>query len=551
MSISSLFFSNRGAALAEINLALKDKNNSSVINPVEFDSIIEKRYPENSYFPQSSYYTSDNVKHEKGKLGGYYPLLRRSLYDANHKIASYVKPKYYALNIGGDEALANLKYKVVKFEKNLIQFEGSYKNTTIVKTFTLDDNYTFNLKVEISNGENLWLLSGVPEVELTSNSFMPELKYKNLRGTKNVIDKISLPKNVTVFSENYVDWVSNSNGFFGIIVDPLDDTRQGYKAEYILGGNIPTRLSVIDARYNLYPPAKYPGYEIGVPLPSNVSYFRVIAAPFQDHLLKALDKKYANAVTGASPDYLGVKKIKGWFSFLSEPFAKLLLIIMRLFYFITHSWGFSIILLTIVFRIMLYPLNSWSIKSTLKMQEITPLLKVIDAKYKKDPKQANLEKMKVFKEKGTNPVSGCLPVLIQLPFLLGMFNLLKSTFELRGASFIPYWIEDLSAPDVLFSWKYPIPLIGTQFHFLPIALGIVMFVQSKMNMKAPLDKSHMSDQEKQQQIMLWLMPLLFTVLFYKAASGLNIYFFFSMLLGILQQWYMTYKLKGTMLIRKK
>ena len=84
------------------------------------------------------------------------------------------------------------------------------------------------------------------------------------------------------------------------------------------------------------------------------------------------------------------------------------------------------------------------------MQEVTPLLKVIDAKYKKDPKRANLEKMKLFKEKGANPLSGCLPVLIQMPFLLGMFSLLRTSFDLRGVSFIPGWIDNLTAPDVLF-----------------------------------------------------------------------------------------------------
>jgi YidC/Oxa1 family membrane protein insertase len=435
----------------------------------------------------------------------------------------------------------------------MIEFQGSFAGRTITKTFSFEEGspYTFNLKIKVEGKtDNLWLLSGIPEVELVSNSSIPELKYRTLKGTKNVIDNISLPKNLNSFNESYVDWISNSNGFFGIIIDSLDDSKPGYKSEYIFGNNIPTRLSLIDASYNLYSPSKYPGYEVSVPISSEGSY-RIVAAPYQDHLLKALDKKYTNPATGANPDYFGVKKIKGWFSFLSEPFAKLLLIIMRLFYVVTHSWGFSIILLTVVFRIMLYPLNSWSIKSTLKMQEVAPLLKVIDAKYKKDPKKANAEKMKLFKDKGTNPASGCLPILIQLPFLLGMFNLLKSTFELRGASFIPHWIEDLSSPDVLFSWKYPIPLIGTQFHLLPIALGVVMFVQSMMNMKAPADKSQMTDQEKQQQVMMWLMPVLFTVLFYKAASGLNIYFFFSMLLGILQQWYMTSKFKGTLLIRKK
>jgi YidC/Oxa1 family membrane protein insertase len=175
----------------------------------------------------------------------------------------------------------------------------------------------------------------------------------------------------------------------------------------------------------------------------------------------------------------------------------------------------------------------------MKMQEITPLLKIVDAKYKKDPKRANIEKMKLFKEKGTNPLSGCLPILIQLPFLFGMFNLLRTTFELRGVSFIPGWIDNLTSPDILFSWNYPLFFIGTEFHLLPILLGVVMFVQSKMNMRSSKKGDKLTDQQKQQKIMTYLMPILFVVLFYKAASGLNIYFLCSMFLGILQQLYMT------------
>ena len=434
----------------------------------------------------------------------------------------------------------------MRFEKNLIEFEGTADGSAITKTFYFDEAtaspYLLNLKLKI-NGKNkkLWLTTGVPEVELTSNAFIPALQYRILKGTKYSTENISIPKSENFGKETYIDWMSNSNGFFGVLIDPEIDVKGSYISDNIPGSKIPTRISVIDSKYNRYPPQKYPGYNLFVPIPSNTEElsYKIFAGPYQDHVLKALSDQYDKPLSGYNPDYISVKSAKGWFSFASEPFAKFLLIIMRLFYAVTHSWGFSIILLTIVFRIMLYPLNSWSIRSTIQMQEITPLLKVIDAKYKKDPKQANLEKMKVFKEKGANPLSGCLPILIQLPFLFGMFNLLKNTFELRGVPFIPGWIDNLTSPDVLFSWNYPIFFLGTEFHFLPLLLGIVMFVQSKMNMKLPKDKSLLTDQQKQQIIMTWAMPVLFTFLFYKAASGLNIYFFFSMLLGIVQQWYMT------------
>ncbi len=212
---------------------------------------------------------------------------------------------------------------------------------------------------------------------------------------------------------------------------------------------------------------------------------------------------------------------------------------MELFYKLTSSWGISIILLTLALRVMLYPLNAWSIKSTIKMQEIAPKVSAIQERYKKEPKRAQQEIMNLYREKGVNPLSGCFPLLIQLPFLIGMFDLLKSTFELRGASFIPGWIDNLTAPDILFGWNYPVLFFGTDFHLLPFLLGGVMWAQQRFSASAPKDKSLMTDQQKQQKMMGNVMTVVFTVMFYHFPSGLNIYWLSSMSLGILQQWLMT------------
>jgi YidC/Oxa1 family membrane protein insertase len=178
----------------------------------------------------------------------------------------------------------------------------------------------------------------------------------------------------------------------------------------------------------------------------------------------------------------------------------------------------------------------------MKMQEIAPKVSQIQAKFKKDPKRAQQEIMSLYREKGVNPLSGCFPLLIQLPFLIGMFDLLKSTFELRGASFIPGWIDNLTAPDVLFSWNFPVFFFGTNFHLLPLLLGAVMWAQQRFSAAGPKDKSLMTDQQKQQRMMGNIMTIVFTVMFYHFPSGLNIYWLSSMALGILQQWLMTRKL---------
>ena len=229
-----------------------------------------------------------------------------------------------------------------------------------------------------------------------------------------------------------------------------------------------------------------------------------------------------------------------WFSFLSEPFANFLYVIMTMFHWMTSSWGFSIILLTVVLRIILYPLNNASIKSTIRMQAIAPELALIQKKYKNEPQKQQQEILKLYQKYGFNPFGGCLPVLIQLPFLIGMYDLLNSSFELRGVPFIPHWIDNLTSPDVLFSWNYSLPFIGSDFHLLPILLAVVMYVQQNyFGATTPLEDT----QKTQQKTIGNLMVFLFALLFYHFPSGLNIYWLSSMLLGILQQWYTAKRFK--------
>jgi YidC/Oxa1 family membrane protein insertase len=333
----------------------------------------------------------------------------------------------------------------------------------------------------------------------------------------------------------------------------LTTISPGFETYKIIGNTDPTRLSLIDAQHNVFPADKYPGYEMHLPLPdrSQASTFRVFAGPFDTEILKKVDAAYSNSSTGYNPDYVSCQSFHGWFSFISEPFAQFLFILMKFFHKITFSWGISIILLTIVLRLMLYPLNAWSIKSTARMQQIAPQVTAIQEKYKKDPKRVQAETMALYREKGVNPLTGCLPLLIQMPFLIGMFDLLKSSFELRGVSFIPGWIDNLTAPDVLFSWDYPLPFFGNQFHLLPILLGVVMYIQQKFASSAPKNQKILTDQQKQQKFMGNIMVIVFTVMFYHFPSGLNIYWLSSMLLGILQQWYMTKKIAKTSMVEVK
>jgi len=542
-----LVFSTIGGCLTEINLPFKTKENQlSIVNEIKFDKEMIKASNPNATFPLNTYsiYENGEIIKKQGSLSGYNPLLRRKIIDSNEIISS----KLYAFNIISDfENIENARYNLIRLEKNIIEFELVLSNKRIVKTFQFSNEapYTFDLTISIDgDAKNLWLTSGVPEVELTSGRYAPILKMRYFRNQKSVVDKLSLPKTQMSVSSIYPDWICNSNGFFGIIIDPLNEIAPGYRSKYIDGQIFPTRLSLIDPQYKLYPANKYPGYEMFLPLKSNQkTTFRIFAGPFAKDILKAVDATYSNAITGYNPNYAAAQSFHGIFAFISEPFAKLMFSLMQLFHKTTSSWGISIILLTLVLRIMLYPLNAWSIKSQMGMQEMGPKIQEIQKRYAKNPQKAKMEQMKLFREKGTNPLMGCFPMLIQIPFLIGMFDLLKSSFELRGTSFIPGWIDNLTAPDIAFSWNMPIPLIGTEFHVLPIIMGIIMFLQSKFSSKTPKNVSQMTDQQRQQKALSTVMPIIFTVIFYKMPSGLNIYYLFFSLFGILQQWIMNKRKK--------
>lgn len=547
-----LVFSNVGGAITEINLPFKsDSNKASVVLPIEFDRDIDKKHPYNAHFPSHPYYTfqktssGEYTQHPIGQIGGYYPLLRRDLVETGNYKSVRLNPRFYSMNLLSEyPEVSELVYTVTHFDSHSIVFKAQQQHRTITKTYSLPKDinapYVFDLTIEVEGDKRgLWISTGVPEVELFSDSPAPALKYRLTRQQKSYVEALDLPKDSITNSSVYPDWVCNSNGFFGIILDPLNEIEAGFRATYVAGQNIPTRLVEIDQAYDRFKAENFPGYLFMVPLkgPDSAFKFRIFAGPFSDKILNEVDTTYSDANTGYNPDYIASQSYHGWFSFISEPFAKFLFILMKFFYSISGSWAISIILLTVALRIMMYPLNAWSTRSMLNMQQISPEINALQEKYKKDPKKLQQEVMALYRERRVNPVSGCFPMLIQIPFLIGMFDLLKTTFELRGASFIPGWIDNLTAPDVLFSWDTPIFFIGTQFHLLPILLGLVMFLQQRLFSNLPSDPSKLTEQQRQQKTMGTMMSVVFMVMFYNFPSGLNLYWLSSMLLGILQQWW--------------
>ncbi|HEV8053071.1 MAG TPA: membrane protein insertase YidC [Parachlamydiaceae bacterium] len=549
-----LVFSSYGGALAEINLPFKDQGDEeSVVKEIQFDRDMVGKHSYNAHFPAHAYYTSGEgnkgafEEHTEGALGGYYPLIRRDLIRHDKRKSVRVQPRYYALNIISEyPETAELVYDVKSFTEDTIVLETTQGHRRITKTFSVASDeqapYTIDLTIDVEgDARGLWLTSGIPEVEWISGAPAPALKFRITRNQKSEVENVDLPKDAVTVTSTNLDWITNSNGFLGMIMDPISENDPGYRAQVVSGTVVPSRLVEIDSQYDRFVADNLPGYIVNLPLRTGGGsmHYRIFAGPFATKILKKVDTTYSNLETGYNPDYIASQSFHGWFAFISEPFAKFLFILMNFFHTWTGSWALSIVLLTVALRIMLYPLNAWSTKSMVRMQQLAPDIAALDEKYKKDPKKAQMEKMNLFRERGVNPVSGCFPLLIQMPFLIGMFDLLKSTFELRGASFIPGWIDDLTAPDVLFSWTTPLPLIGNQFHLLPILLGLVMFVQQRLMSTMPKDPALLTDQQRQQKFMGNIMSIVFMVMFYNFPSGLNLYWLSSMLLGIVQQYFTT------------
>lgn len=215
-----------------------------------------------------------------------------------------------------------------------------------------------------------------------------------------------------------------------------------------------------------------------------------------------------------------------WMNWLMEPSRKALLWTLNLFHGIFHNYGIAIILLTLVIRILFWPLTHKSTESMRRMQELQPEIKAIQALHKKDPQRMQQETMKLYKEKKVNPMGGCLPMFVQIPVFIALFTVLRNAIELRYAGFL--WIADLSAPENLFMGQ--VPFIHS-LNILPLLMSASMVWQQKMTTPAV---AATPEQQQQQKMMMIMMPLMMLFFFYSMPSGLVLYWTTSNLLMIAQ-----------------
>ena len=212
----------------------------------------------------------------------------------------------------------------------------------------------------------------------------------------------------------------------------------------------------------------------------------------------------------------------GWF----DPLAKPVLYLLKFIYRYTGNYGVAIIIVTILIKIVFWPLAQKSAKSMKTMQKIQPKLKKLKEKYGDDKERMNRELMQLYKTYKVNPMSGCLPMLVQIPVFFALYKVLLQAIELRHAPFA-LWIKDLSAPDRLMIPGVEIPYLGG-IPVLTILMGASMYLQQKMS-PTSMDPS--------QAKMMQFLPIVFTFLFINFPSGLVLYWLVNNLLSIAQQYY--------------
>ncbi|MDE6067377.1 MAG: membrane protein insertase YidC, partial [Treponemataceae bacterium] len=243
---------------------------------------------------------------------------------------------------------------------------------------------------------------------------------------------------------------------------------------------------------------------------------------------------YANAENNAwnlsgyrLPDAMDSGGFLGWLE-------TILKWILELVYKIVPNWGVSIIILTLILRLALFPLSIKASVGTTKMQELQPKMQAIQAKYKDNPQKMQAETAKLYQEVGYNPMSGCLPMILQMMCLFAMYNLFNNYFEFRGASFIKGWIDDLSAGDSIYVLNFNLPLLrSNHIRILPVIYLVSQLLYGKITQVGGTATA--AQNSTQMKFMTYGLPILFFFILYNTPSGLILFWTMSNILQMIQQ----------------
>lgn len=304
-----------------------------------------------------------------------------------------------------------------------------------------------------------------------------------------------------------VDWVATRTKYFGLSLIAAKGESEGAYLEGALRG---AANEGVKEDYAIALKMPFRGDQV------ETHTFQVFLGPLDIDLLSSYERDLDHILS------------LGW-TWLIRPIAVYVMIpLFQVIHLAVPNWGVVIIIFSLIIKVALHPLTRSSMKSMKKMQALQPMMEEIREKHKDDPQKMNTQIMNLYKEYGVNPAGGCLPLLLQFPILIALYNVFRGAIELRQSEFF-WWIKDLSIPDIITTLPFKLPLFGVQdVSGLALLMGITTFVQQKMTVKDP-----------RQKTMIYIMPVMLTLLFNSFPSGLNLYYFVFNLLSIGQQMLIT------------
>jgi len=327
---------------------------------------------------------------------------------------------------------------------------------------------------------------------LYSNNKLEEVRFKKIKGEMEVPGPI--------------DWLAYTSQYFTMAVVPIDLVPNHAQLEALDTTREMVESTLIGPKITLQPGAE------------QEFRYKLYMGPKEESDLSAADPNLKKVIN------------YGWFDVIAQPLLKCLEFSHRF----THNYGVDIILLTILIKILFWPLTHKSYVSMRQMKKLQPKMQQIREKYKDDKEKMNQEIMQMYRTYKVNPVGGCLPMLLQIPVFFALYRVLYSALAIRHAPFM-LWINDLSAPDRLpLGFKIPIHYwnLDQGLPVLTILMGISMFFQQKMSPTTG---------DPRQEKMMMMMPVVFTVFFVNFPSGLVLYWLVNNILSIGQQYYINKK----------
>ena len=405
----------------------------------------------------------------------------------------------------------------------VLALEGGLR---IEKVFELGTNYLVKAKTKITNTSDTalnvpsqyWSVGTATPLAPEDNGILMGMMYYNGSDIERVKESWfanrtlgcfpGTPRQKFSYGDTPINWGSVDNQFFTVALIPKDAANEIVAQQPALKFDADLEQPfTIQKGFHAEM-----GFE-GQVLPPNESIereFDIFAGPKEYNTLARLSSSFGNELDG-------IMDFGGFFGF----FAKALLLSMNGLNGLGLSYGFSIVVITFIIKLLFWPLTQASTRSMKRMAALQPQMKEIQEKYKEDPQKMNRKLMEFMRENRVSPLGGCLPILLQLPVFFGFYTMLQSAIELRGASFL--WTCDLSKPDTLFI----IPGLGVPFNLWPILMGAAQLWQTSMTPPSPgMDPA-------QQKIMKY-MPLMFVFILYNFSAGLALYWTVQNLLSIVQ-----------------